>query len=327
MMRILERPPRKLVISAAAAIVLGTAGLLQLSNANPAESQTIGLYAWGSGNDPGLDPASAAWNDHPPIQVPLTAQAGTYPAGGGTIPVVDAKALHYKNRLYVRLEWADSTQDASTTRVQDFADGAALEFPAKSATTVPAICMGQATAGVNIWHWRADSEAGPLAPGTVYANTQTDGYPAEFYTARDAGNPYAQLDRSPVQNLVAQAFGTLSTSGVQDIQGHGVWQNGRWSVVFTRDFTGAGGDLVSFAGSTPTDMAFAVWNGSQGDRNGQKSVSSFVTLSITDAGTPDGGTATWALVIGAIALIGLTALGFALAFIGIRQDGGPAWRR
>lgn len=320
-MAILERIPRKLIAPLIAAAVLVGAGVLQFTGANPAESQTTKMYAWAASSDPGMDPANGVWGEANPIQLPLTAQAASYPTGGGSIPMLNAQALHFNDTLYIRLEWDDATQDASTSRVQDFSDAAAVEFPSQSAATVPSICMGQANAGVNIWQWRADSEGGPQDPAAVYTNTQTDGYPEQFYTARDAGNPYAQVNASPVQNLVAQAFGTLTKLPVQDVTGHGVYANGKWSVVIARPFVGAGADAVTFQGTTQTDMAFAVWNGSQGDRNGQKSVSTFVTLNLTNVGAPSGGTPMWAVALAVAMLIGVTGLGFGLAAFGYRQKG------
>lgn len=321
-MQVIERIPRRLRIPLAAAAVLATAAALQLGGANPAESQTTQLVAWTAPSDPGLDPMAPAWDRGTGVQVPLVGQAGTYFGGQSTIPTLTAQALQYDGTLYVRVEWADATRDDSAVRVQDFADGAALEFPARAANTVPSICMGQADAGVNIWHWRADSETGPRDPRAIYVNTLSDGAPVNFYTAREAGNPYSQPDAPAVQNLVAQAFGTLSTATVQDVAGHGVYEDGRWAVVFARKFERGGAGLVSFDDAQKTDMAFAVWNGSEGQRNGNKSISQFVTLSLPPGmATGAGGSNAWAIG-GAIAILaGVTALGLGLAIFGASEKG------
>jgi complex iron-sulfur molybdoenzyme family reductase subunit gamma len=311
---------------ATVAAILALAAVLQFTNVNPAASQSATLNAPQVGDDPGLDPDSAVWEDAPALDVPLSGQLGLYSAGGGSVTSLTARAVNYEGSVYVRVEWADPTQDDSTTRVDDFADGIALEFPATAAVSVPSVCMGQADSGVNIWHWRADSEATEHDPDVVYPNAMVDAYPSKddlWYTARAAGNPYAQVDTGPVQTLVAQAFGTLSAAEVQDVEGHGRYADGKWAVVLKRQFAGANNDQATFSESGATDMAFAIWNGSEGDRNGQKSVSPFVTLKLSAVVLAGGDEDHTAIVLTAVGLlVGLTALGIGLAWYGYRQAQG-----
>lgn len=318
-------PLKRLLIARHRTIVMGGGILLlgivfQFADVNPAVSQTASLTAYRSSEDPGLDPNSDAWKRAIFVQVPLTAQAGQYFAGGGSIPVVTAKALNYNNKLYVRIEWNDDTVDDSTTRVQDFADAAAVEFPARTASTVPSICMGQADAGVNIWQWRADSQAGVKDPLVVHPNAQVDLYSSTdslFSTARAAGNPYANPDQGPIQTLVAQTFGTLTPAAVQDVKGAGMHKDGKWAVVFTRDFAAANGDQAGFSVGAKTDMAIAIWNGSQQDRDGHKSVSQFLTLDVTAmqvAAKP--GINRTAVTLAVALLVGMSGLGVGLAVYG-----------
>lgn len=322
-MALVKYVPRRVVTLVGIAAVLLAAGLLQLADANPAASQTVTLTAWQATEDPGLDPNAEVWKRAQFIQAPLTAQAGSYAAGGGSVPVVWARALHYQNRLYVRLEWEDSTKDDATLKPEQFSDGAAVEFPAKSATSVPSVCMGQADMGVNIWQWRADSESGFTDASDSYVSAFVDTYPTRddlFYTARAVGNPYANPKQGAVQNLVAVAFGTLSISETQDVQGKGVYKDGRWSVVFSRPFAGAANDLATFTAGTNTDIAIAVWNGSQGDRNGRKSVSQFLTLSISGAALPEAEGSHWlVLTLAAGTLVVIAGGGLALGLFGLRE--------
>jgi hypothetical protein len=313
---------RRFITLGAGAAILLVAGVLQLAEANPAASQTASLMAWATDNDPGLDPAASGWDNATPLQVPLSAQAGVYAAGGGSIPTVWARALHYKDRLFVRVEWDDSTMDDSTTRVQDFADAVALEFPARSASSVPSICMGQANGGVNIWQWRADSQAGLIDPNVAYPNALVDGYPTDediFYTARAAGNPYSNPGGGPVQTLVAQAFGTLGPAATQDATGQGAYVNGKWAVVFSRPFVSSDVNEAGFTTSTRTDMAIAVWNGSEDERNGRKSVSQFVTLTISGSLARPGGNSTTPLLMAGGFLAAFVVLSIGLAAYGYRD--------
>lgn len=306
-----------------ASIVVGLAGLLQFTGVNPAASQTMTLTAFGSNEDPGLDASSAVWANAPQVQVPLTAQAASYAAGGGSIPTVAAKAIHYQDKIYLRVEWADNTKDETTSRVQDFSDAVAVEFPSQaSAGAVPALCMGQLDAGVNIWQWRADSEAGVKDPVDLYVGALVDGYPSKdtlFYTARAAGNPYADTAAGPVQTLVSHAFGTLSKANTQDVAGKGVYDGKNWAVVFQRTLSAGDVNEAAFTKGATTDMAFAVWNGSEGDRNGRKSVSQFVRLSLsgTEIVSDESNPLAWALV--AALFVGFVGVGVGLGLYGYKE--------
>ncbi|MCK9519045.1 MAG: ethylbenzene dehydrogenase-related protein, partial [Dehalococcoidia bacterium] len=233
--------PRWKSVGTVVAILL-LAAVLQFFDANPAASQALYLTAYEAPQDPGLDPSAGVWKDVPPIRVPLTAQSGIYSAGGGSVPFVNAQALHYNNQVYIRVQWDDATLDESTLRAQDFADAVALEFPAKAASSVPSICMGQADAGVNIWHWRADSQAGGPAPDVVHEGMLDDGSPEVFYTARMVGNPFANPDAGAVQTLISQTFGALSPAARQDVVGQGERLENGWAVVFMRANAGADTD-------------------------------------------------------------------------------------
>lgn len=235
-------------------------------------------------------------------------------------------ALHYQTRLYLRISWDDSTTDETTTRVQDFSDAVAVEFPAHSASSVPSICMGQADAGVNIWQWRADSQRGVQDPAQAYPAALVDFYPSTdklFYTAREAGNPYANPAQGPVQTLIAHAFGTLGPARAQDVVGMGERVAGGWAVVFSRDYAPLDADQAAFSSSATTDMAVAVWNGSEGDRNGRKSVSQFITLKISPVELPKERETNYVIIALAVAsLVGLTSVGLALAIYGQKESRG-----
>lgn len=307
---------------AVVAVVLAAAAVLQVLDANPAASQNQSLTAFAAGDDPGLDPASVAWKDARKVQVALTAQPAAYPQGGGSIKAVSAQAVHHNGTLYLRLEWDDATQDATTARPTEFADAVAVEFPAKPATTVPSICMGQADQGVNIWQWRADGEAGADQPLAVFKNGFVDWYPDEkdqtWYPARAAGNLYANPEAGPVQDLVAFAFGTIGPAPSQAVKGKGVYSNGKWAVVLARPFETAGAGQAGFTAGAKTDMAFAVWDGSQGERNGMKSTSQFVTLSLSAVTLGGGGREVKWLWLAAGLLALSVAVGGGLAYVGTR---------
>ena len=87
----------------------------------------------------------------------------------------------------------------------------------------------------------------------------------------------ASMRRSPVEDLNAEGFSTLTTQAHQDVDGEGNWNNNRWAVVFKRALkTNDSNDTQFSGGKAP--MAIAIWNGGNKERNGQKAVTSWNTL-------------------------------------------------
>jgi len=306
------------VLAAALAATMTAFGVV------PAASGDAGLRAWRvQPSDSLMDPWSGTWDAIQPTTVALSAQNATKPLGGGEVAAVKARAAQDGSRLYVLLEWKDRTRDVTANGQTVFADAAAMELPTTPGVSIPSFCMGQVDGNVNIWQWKAtwqnDIDAGFTTARDLYPQGFTDtnplgGDPA-FMTARAAGNPLAQTTHaSPVENLVAAGFGTLTTADLQDVGGHGVWKDGRWRVVFTRPLTTASG-YPSLAAGDLTNIAFAVWDGSKGNRDGIKSVSQFMNLQVSASAAPSAGGGFpwwgWAIAAGIVATAALS-LGVAL---------------
>jgi hypothetical protein len=321
-MRLSRRLNWLTVVAVAAALILAVA--LTATNRRLAASQTVTLVAARSADAVPLDdPSAGVWKRSVPIEVPLSAQRMTPPMGGGA-HTITARALHDGARLYIRLEWNDDTGDMAINRVTDFSDAAAIEYPVTPGEQVPSFCMGNPDAPVNIWQWKAAWQAavesgGPVDVKDAYPNMQVDMYPFEnediFYPSRAAGNVAARIDRtSPVDNLLAGSFGTLTAAPDQVVQGKGEWRDGKWRVVFARDLK-VTGDYAQFSQGEKTNIAFAVWDGAKQERNGMKSVSQFVTLDVSPEvaqATPGAGFSGHEIAL--IAIAGLIfALGLALA--------------
>ncbi len=264
-----------------------------------ASSQSLTLVATRVDGDlPLQDPASPLWQKSTAIDVPLSAQMITLPRLNNTnVKSVKARALHNDQQLAILVEWDDATQDDSMVRVQDFRDAAAVQFPLTAGE--PFICMGQAGTDVNIWHWKADWQADIAARQdmeTAYPNMNVDFYPfaktalpapgdyadPNYVTAYQAGNPFAQVHTTPVENLIAGGFGTLTALPPDDqpVQGYGTHADGKWRVILARDLKASHPEDAQFEVGKSYPMAFAAWDGANGERNGQKSVSQWVALSI-----------------------------------------------
>lgn len=310
-----------------AGLALAVALVTQVFGFDLAYSQTLSVTVWAADDDPGIDPNWTGWNDVPTARVPLTAQQVTAPMGGGTTPLVSVQTVHYDDDLVVRIGWRDATEDTSTDKPETFADAVAIQFPATASSSVPAICMGQADASVNIWHWRADSQAG------VASVPETDGYvdfypdtSETYYPAAASGNPFASA--APVQNLLVGGFGTLTPALEQTVVGEGQYADGAWTVVLRRSFAAPGAEQPQFAVGQDIDVALAAWNGSRDERDGIKSVSQFVRFTITDSPVPapaDSGSGTAAaspsavgyVLVGAFAGAVLVSLLVALIWFGV----------
>lgn len=277
-----------------------------------ASSQGLTLVATKiNGELPLTDPASALWQQATAIEAPLSAQNITRPILPQTrIKSVTTRALYNDQQLALLVEWADDTQNAQSTRIQDFTDGAAVQFPL--AEGQPFFCMGQQGGDVNIWHWKADWQAQIIAQQaltTTYPNMYVDQYPftapegnvllanytdANYLTAQAAGNLMASAAHaSPVEDLMAGGFGTLTTQpqAEQNVQGYGLWNNGHWQVIFSRNLTSAEAHDAAFAPDKVYSVAFAAWDGANSERNGEKSTSQWLSLQL-GAAAPAGAAGT-----------------------------------
>jgi mono/diheme cytochrome c family protein len=209
---------------------------------------------------------------------------------------VTVRAVHDGKSLALLLKWEDTSHDETAIRPQDFRDGAAVEFAL--APNPPFFAMGQPGQAVNIWMWKSERQA-DLQPAfqdleKVYPNIGIDSYPnaeksaveqpmrnaltldsdPRFVTAWGAGNIVADpTRRSAAENLTAQGFGTLKAHpmAAQSVAATGEYSTGSYLVQLSRSLSGPNGE-VQLAPGGRVPVAFAVWNGSAGDRDGKKSV-------------------------------------------------------
>lgn len=327
-----------------AALALGIAG--GMFDIVPVTSQGLSLEAQRAPGDVDTtNPWDAIWNGAPRQDVPLTPQNVTPPFGGGTVKMVTARALHDGERIYVLLEWADPEANDTVNGYDEWGDAAAVMFPSEPGTQ-PVYTMGNRDGGVNIWQWKAvwqaDIERGFVSGTDLYPNTVADLYPntgdwslstddSLWRPAEYVGNPLAQRHHdTPVENLVALGYGTLTTSDVQNVDGTGAWQGGKWRALFVRDFAATGDGLAQFAVGDTTSIAFAVWDGGVGERDGIKSVANWIDLTIGTQTAPiveDGGDdktdlAMWSLVI--VLVVGVLAAVGASAYVLRRGSSGTA---
>ncbi len=223
------------------------------------------------------DPTAQIWNEVRPVTIALSPQQMTKPFGGGAIKELHVRALHNGRLIAFLVEWADPIQDQELAQTDRFSDAVAVQFPVDPKAN-PSPFMGDAQNAVNIWQWQAawqrDIDEGGLADVDRTYPPYASEVPYGIYVGRDVGNWRSQRDhQTPVENLIAQGFGTLTHQELQHVLGKGMWENGRWRVVFVRALhTGLRGD-ASFEAGQKGFVNFAVWDGSSGERGASKSVS------------------------------------------------------
>jgi len=213
--------------------------------------------------------------------------------------------LHDGNELALLLVWPDLTYDHTAIRPQDFRDAAAVEFSLDP--DPPLFAMGELGSKVNIWMWKSERQA-DMEPAfqeldKIYPNIGIDSYPnfllspveqptrhaltldsdPTYVTGWGAGNIVSNpAPMSAAEDLSAEGFGTLRARPRVDesVDAVGVYSTGSYRVTFRRALASSGPDAVSFGPGEQGSIAFAVWNGSAGDRDGKKSVTIWQELVI-----------------------------------------------
>jgi len=256
---------------------------------------------WMPGSVPVFDAKSSDWQRALPSQIPLTRQNITQPMlTKPSTQFVVVRSLNNGSWIAFMLEWEASSKHSSTVRIQDFRDGAALQFPLKKGAP-PFLGMGQKNSPVNIWHWKADWQEAIDSffedIQNVYPGMSVDYYPfakvpygvakvteldKTFSAGMGVGNPFSlsQYAFTPIEDLNAAGFGTLTTQPHQDVIGKGVWSEGRWKVIFARPMVTADPNDAVFEPGGTTSIAFAIWQGGNREVDGRKSFSNWHLVSI-----------------------------------------------
>jgi len=231
------------------------------------------------------DPWDKAWTKRTAVLLPLSIVS----TPGAAARQVNVRGLTDGTTLALRVEWADSSQELYTLRPQDFGDQTAIMMT----DVMSQACMGQLDIPVHIWQWKADWQYGSRDMLTQFPNLYADGYWSEdgkqlltedlfSRPAFAAGNPRAAFKKeNAVEHLLAGGFGTLTSAGPSPMVGKGVWQDGKWAVIYTRPLKAAG--EVTLAPGAPLQAAFAVWDGKLMQRDGMKYVTSWTVLQMEAA--------------------------------------------
>ncbi len=230
------------------------------------------------------DPLDSFWESLDPVRVPLNP---LWPEPN-QVYAVTVSAVTDGKQFAVLLQWRDELPQHSAIRVQDFQDGAALQFSLSGRFGF--LGMGDKDNPVNLWSWKAGWQveaggSGTPAMNSVYPSMHVDAWTfTNFNTAASAGNVISQPHKSPVEDANAAGFGSFKSQPLkqQNVQGQGIWHDGFWNVIFIRELKSKDAEDVKFVAGKPVPVAFAIWNGEQHDRNGRKMVSNWYQLILDD---------------------------------------------
>ncbi|MFN7182150.1 MAG: ethylbenzene dehydrogenase-related protein [Planctomycetota bacterium] len=202
--------------------------------------------------------------------------------------ILYVKVLYTSTKIAILVEYDDKTHDTQNYKFGEFQDMVAIQF---SRDDKPGfIGMGNKDSPVYIWLYKPDWQfnINQNSSKKIYVNLADDLYFLDivkgdkdlFYTSRAAGNLRLSQIQFPIENLTAHGAETISSRAIssQNIAGRGMWNNGKWQVLFIRELKTDQRDEIQIEPGRKIPIAFAVWDGSQHDRNGQKLISTWYYL-------------------------------------------------
>jgi hypothetical protein len=194
--------------------------------------------------------------------------------------------------LAVRLEWADANK-SDVPGPAKMVDACAIQIPRKPEKEPPAPQMGEEGKVVEVTYWRADWQASVEGRGDtirdLYPNASIDHYPfeakpvekdaaarkemeARYAPARALGNIRSGPRSRAVEDLISMGPGTLAPGPSLGSKGKGLHGKTGWSVVISRKLP------EGLAPNQRTQVAFAVWQGSQREAGARKMRTGWIPL-------------------------------------------------
>jgi hypothetical protein len=232
---------RQLLIIASAVLLLSSMNWAQ-AGAQPVAGQSLSVAASSASADNLLHGGPAAWNQIALKRVALNRTPPLYDTDEPAtleIPSVDVRTARTGGKLLVQLNWRDPTHDAITL--------------AEAPSTPPETRFRKVQTEADDRFFDAAAVMFPAKPGSdaIAPSLQMGDaeHPAEIY--------YWNATRGAML-MRGEGRGTTRRTG-QSFPVNSTYQNGHWNVIFELP------DLPS-----GTTVAFAVWNGSQKDRDGRK---------------------------------------------------------
>jgi len=223
-------------------LILCCLGIWAQTATTMAAGQTLSVVATSSPVDSLLNGGPSAWTQMPVKHISLNRTPPLYDTdepAGLEIPTADIRLARTGGKLLIQLTWRDATQDAATLPQ---VPSTPPETRFRKVQTEADDRFFDAAAVM----FPSRPESGAITPSLQMGDAE---HPVEIY--------YWNAARGAML-MEAQGRGTTRRTG-QHFPASATYQNSQWSVTF---------ELPDLPAGTP--MAFAVWNGSQKDRDGRK---------------------------------------------------------
>ena len=232
---------RQLVVTVLVCLLLFSMAGAQ-TGAKPAAGQSLSVAGSSANADNLLNGGPAAWSQVAVKHVALNRTPPLYDTdepATAEISIVDVRAVRSGGKLLVQLSWRDATHDAVTL--------------APVPNTAPETRFRKVQTEADDRFFDAAAVMFPAKPGSdaIAPSLQMGDadHPVEIY--------YWNATRGAML-MQAQGRSTTKRTG-QTFPANGTYQNGQWNVIF---------ELPDLPAGSP--VAFALWNGSQKDRDGRK---------------------------------------------------------
>jgi len=240
-----------------------------------AETGKVVIRAQKVKQDLPLDPKADIWKTVQGLDVEITGQVHVAPRNENpTVDFVQVKALYNENELALRLQWDDRTPNTThedtpqtkamaaakfgqtypvlyppSARLKNLRDAVAVQWPVKipDGPIKPHFMQGDAGHPVNLWDWKAD--------------WQEDGSHTTPVEEENAKGYQVAPQAQPVKN--------------QNVQGKGVFEDGRWTVVLKRTLHTQDTQDIQLELGRLIPIAFHVWDGANGEVGLRRTISSW----------------------------------------------------
>ncbi|WP_216594677.1 dimethylsulfide dehydrogenase [Halomonas sp. PR-M31] len=190
------------------------------------------------------DPDDIIWDRIPSYRTYLSVAPPVHPSTKLRFNADQGTELYFQiartsDHLLVRLRWKDTTQNVGTT-IDGFRDAAAIQFALDGSTDTSYMMGSGPEHPVNIWYWRSDHEF-------------------------------------RVEDLAAGGYGSTTRLSDQSIMGHSAYIEGEepvdkeWHLVMAREIDSDGEHQIDL-NKEQIPFGFAVWQGDDGGRDGNKRV-------------------------------------------------------
>lgn len=270
----------------------------------------VGFVDLSDAEFPAKDPASIVWSRAKSIKIDLLPQQMALPMlDKVAVPWAELQAIHNGSLVAFRLKWPDATRDANVD-VNRFTDSAAIMFPLDPSKPA-SFTMGNPGGKVHIIHWKAlwqeDIDKGfqdvkalhpyywvdlyffAEEPLPLFAEGEFPQHPAakSFKTPEALAqlpgayvrNPVSMLVREvPMEEAMAEGFGTFTSQPRQNATGRGLWHDGQWMAVFARPMVTDDLHDAQFTPGKDSFISIAIWDGAKDNVGARKQYSPWTKI-------------------------------------------------